>query len=474
MQLPDLARSHHDILPSSDGPRKLTVSLAAPFGNIPVARLAPFAVAALAAGIVLGHLLAFRMRGVLLLSPYMGFIARGERPHVLGVVLENVLPALSLVAVFTLASGTLLGVRSTATVFAVLVPLIRLPLVVVGAILGSMAAAGAPAVKIFSVHRACQSVLFILMLYLYYAAFIRATGRERMGAKGILVILLSLIAAFVVTSSLLSFAPTAFAGRPAAEAPSPKSDDLPYRDGESIIFSLTERDLTEPSDFRQQVFFERSEGGDVKITRHLYENAAADTPLHETATTFGHPAMSPAETMLLTRGTDRQGNPHQRTTAITWSQGKATLQTRTDDGDPRTETLDAADDACWHEDLYLLVAALPLRDGYEAALPVLRQRLSLFSAALTVRTMSLACRLQPRPAWLPPAPEDDPSDQCLRVSLRDDLFSSPTYAYYDPRTRRLLGIDIVTAVTFARLAVVGAVASRPAGDFSLDPPAENR
>jgi len=474
MELPDLARSHHDILPSSDGPRKVSLSLATPFGNIPVAKLAPFAVAALVAGIVLAHLLAFRMRGVLLLSSYMGFIARGERPHVLAVVLENVLPVLSLVGMFTLASGTLLGVRSTSAVFAVLVPLVRLPLVLVGVILGSMAAAGAPVVRIFAVHRACQSLLFVVMLYLYYGAFIRAAGREKTGVKIIFIILLSLIAAAVVNAWLLSFAQSAFAGRPAAASPSPKSDDLPYRDGESIILALMELDRTEPSDFRQQIFFERSAGGDVKMTRHLYEKPDDDAPLHLTATTFAHPAMSPAETMILTRGRDRDGKPHKRATTITWSEGKATFQTRTDDGDPRTQVLDAPPDACWHEDLYLVVAALPLRDGYEVELPVLRQRLSLFSAAPVVRTKSLTCRRQTRPAWLPPGPEDDPSDQCFRVSLRDDLFSSPTYAYYDGRTRRLLGVDIVTDVTFARLAVVDAVASRPAGDFSLDPPADSR
>lgn len=468
MELPDLSKVHHDILPSSGGARKAAVSLATPFGDVPAVKLAPFAVAALAAGIVLAHLLAFRMRGVLLLSSYMGFIARGERPHVLAVVIENVVPVLSLVGVFALASSTLLGTRSTSAIFAALVPLIRLPLVVVGVILGSLAAAGAPAVRIFSVHRACQSALFIVMLYLYYGAFIRATGQGRMGVKGIFVVLLSLIVAAIVNASVLSVAQTALSGPPAGVPSAPKSDDFPYRDGESIILSLMELDRTQPSDFRQQVFFERAPGGDVKITRHLYENASSSSPLHMTATTFASPRMSPVKTMIRTRGRDRAGNVHQRTTTITWAGGTATFEERTDDGGPQTEVVNAPDDACWHEDVYLLVAALPLRDGYETALPVLRQRFSVFSATTTVRALAVTCRLASRPAWLPPAAGDDPSGQCFHVSLGDGLFSSPAYAYYDNKTRRLLGVDIVTEMTFARLAVVGAVASRPAGDFSLD------
>lgn len=471
MKLPDLARSHHDILPSSGGPPGVSPTLATPFGNVSAAKLAPFAAGALVAGIVLAYLLAFRMRGILLFSFHMGFLARGERPNLLAVVIENVLPALSLIGVFTLASAALLQTRSTLVTFAVLVPLIRLPLVVVGVVLGSLAVAGTPVEKIFVVHRACQSLLFVVLLYLYYGAFMRAAGRGK-GVKIIFIVLLSLIVAWIVNGSLFSLAQAALAARPAAVAAAPGSDDLPYRDGESIILSLTELDKTTPSDFRQQVFFERLDDGNIRITRHLYENDAADTPLHMTATIFRSPALSPLKTMIRSRGLDRAGQMHQRTTTITWADGKATFETRTDDGEPRTEVVDAPPEASWHEDIYLLIAALPLRDGYQAALPVLRQRLSLLSAAPSVHTLALTCRLAPRPAWLPPG--DHSSQQCFRVALDADLFSSPTYAYYDHQTRRFLGVDIVMEMAFARLAVVSAVASRPAGDFSLDWPADSR
>ena len=422
-------------------------SLRTPFGDVDVSRMAPIAALCFVGAIVLSQLVGFRMSGLLVVSPYLGVAARDVRPPLVAVVIENLVPVVILVVVLAVTARFILGAKNTLWRLAVLIPIARLPVVVLGCLVGGLLLSDATTQRVEGVAQAGQSIVLVIQLYLYYGAFICAVRKERFRWRGYLGLLAALAVAFIVKQSVLGAASQLTGVRPTGPVAPPQVANLPYQDGECVEFSVAPFRSDAPGEQRIRLFFERTGEDGLRLVRQRWVSPEAEHPRGVCRSTFLTPELASLETVLEWRADKREGGVDLHVVAITFEGEEATVVQSLNGEEKRTREIKAPLYTCWQEDLLVLASAMPLADGYRAVYPIL-------GGGLVPRYWALECRLAAKPDWL----GGNGEGECLLVSFTQDLFNEPLYGYYDSDTRALLGVDLVVE----RQVRERVIASRPA------------